>query len=188
MKFLYDLFPLILFFAAYYVFDIYVATGAAMVASITQVGHFRWKHGRFETMHLVTLVAIMVFGSLTLLLHDSTFIKWKPTIVYWVLATLMLATQWGGNKTAFERILGAQMHLPQTVWRKMNLSWAIFFVALGFLNLYVAFWFGQDLAEATREKIWVNFKVWGTLVLTFLFIIVQSLLLARHMPDEQTPR
>ena len=187
MKFLYDLFPLLLFFAAFYVFDIYVATAVAMVASIAQVAHFRWKHGRFETMHLVTLAAIMIFGSLTLLLHDSTFIKWKPTIVYWVLTTLMLATQWGRGKTAFERLLGAQMQLPRPVWRKMNLSWAIFFLVLGVLNLYVAFWFGLDMAEATRDKIWVNFKVWGTLVLTFLFIVGQSFLLARHLPDQTPP-
>lgn len=187
MKFLYDLFPLILFFAAFYVFDIYVATAVAMVASIAQVTHFRWKHKKFEAIHVISLVIILVFGGMTLLLQDKTFIKLKPTILHWTFAIIILATQWGNGKTVFERLLGAQMQLPDQVWRKVNLGWGIFFLVLGALNLYVAFWFGQDMAEATREKIWVNFKVWGTLVLTFLFIIGQSFLLARHMPDQTPP-
>ena len=184
MKFLYDLFPLLLFFAAFKLYDIYVATAVAIVASFVQVGYFWLKHRRFETMHLVTLAVIAVFGGLTLALHNDVFIKWKPTLVYWILAALVLASQWFGRITLIERMMSAQIALPAPVWKRLNLSWGLFFAALGAANLYVAFYYGLDLDEETRRNIWVNFKVFGLFGLTLVFAIGQAVFMAKHMPDK----
>ena len=181
MKFLYDLFPLLLFFAAFKFYDIYVATAVAIAASFLQTGLFWLKHRRFETMHLITLAVIAVFGGLTLALHDETFIKWKPTLVYWILAALLLASQWIGKKTIIERMMSAQVALPAPVWKRLNLSWGIFFAVLGAVNIYVAFFYGLDLDADTRRSIWVNFKVFGLLGLTLLFVVGQAFFMARHM-------
>lgn len=184
MKFLYDLFPLLLFFAAFKLYDIYVATAVAIVASFLQVGLFWLKHRRFETMHLVTLAVIAVFGGLTLALHDDTFIKWKPTLVYGILAALVLASQWFGKKTVIERMMSAQIALPATVWRRLNLSWGLFFVVLGTANIYVAFYYGLDLDPEARRDIWVNFKVFGLLGLTLLFTVIQAFFMAKHIQEK----
>lgn len=181
MKFLYDLFPLLLFFAAFKLYDIYVATAVAIVASFVQVGAFWWRHRRFETIHLVTLGVIVVFGGLTLILRDDTFIKWKPTLVYWILAALVLGSHFVGEKTAIERLLGAQMTLPPQVWARQNLSWGVFFLILGALNVYVAFYYAPELDPAARQEIWVQFKVFGLLALTLAFAVLQALLMARHL-------
>jgi len=184
MKFLYDLFPLLLFFAAFKFYDIYVATAVAIAASFLQTGLFWLKHRRFETMHLITLAVIAVFGGLTLALHDDTFIKWKPTLVYWILAVLLLASQWFGKKTIIERMMSAQVALPMPVWKRLNLSWGIFFAVLGAVNIYVAFFYGLDLDADTRRSIWVNFKVFGLLGLTLLFVVGQAVFMAKHMQQK----
>ncbi|MCR4301225.1 MAG: septation protein A [Sulfuricaulis sp.] len=184
MKFLYDLFPLLLFFAAFKFYDIYVATAVAIVASFLQVGLFWAKHRRFETMHVVTLAVIAVFGGMTLLLHDDTFIKWKPTLVYWILSALVLASQWFGSKTVIERMMSSQIALPAMVWRRLNLSWGIFFTVLGAINLYVAFYYGLGRDAATRQEIWVNFKVFGLLGITMLFVVAQAFFMAKHIQNK----
>jgi intracellular septation protein len=184
MKFLYDLFPLLLFFAAFKLYDIYVATAVAIVASIAQVGYFWLKHRRFETMHLVTLAVIVVFGGLTLALHNDVFIKWKPTLVYWILAALVLASQWFGRITLIERMMSAQIALPAPVWKRINLSWGLFFALLGAANLYVAFYYGLDLDAETRRSIWVDFKVFGLFGLTLVFALVQAVFMAKHVQDK----
>lgn len=185
MKFLYDLFPLLLFFAAFKMFDIYVATATAIAASLVQVGGFWFKHRRFETMHLVTLGTILVLGGLTLALHDDTFIKWKPTIVYWALAALILGSHFVGEKTAYERIMGKQIQLPKHVWSKQNAGLGLFFAVLGVLNLYVAFYYGLDMDAAARQELWVNFKVFGLTGLMLGFVIIQSLTMAPYMSDPE---
>lgn len=181
MKLLYDLFPLLLFFAAFKLYDIYVATAVAILATFVQVTAYWVRHRRFETMHLVTLAAIVVFGGLTLALHDDTFIKWKPTLVYWILAALVLGSHLVGRRTLIDRLLSMHVTLPDPIWRRLNLSWGIFFVFLGALNVYVAFFYGLDLDEATRQSIWVNFKVFGLLAITLLFLLGQALVMARYM-------
>lgn len=181
MKLLFDLFPLLLFFAAFKLYDIYVATAVAIAASLVQVGVQWFKQRRLETMPLITLGILLVFGGLTLALRDDTFIKWKPTLVYWVLSALTLASQWVGRATLIERLMGKQIWLPRAVWARQNLAWGLFFLALGALNLYVAFYFRLDLDEAMRQKIWVNFKVFGLLGLTLIFMLIQGMLMARHV-------
>jgi intracellular septation protein len=190
MKILYDFFPLLLFFGAFKLYDIYVATAVAIAASFVQVGLFWWRNRRFETMHLVTLAVIAVFGGLTLILRDDTFIKWKPTIVYWTLGGLVLVSQFLGRKTAVEHLLGKQIELPPKVWARQNLSWGIFFLALGALNLYVAFYYALELDVAQRQEIWVNFKVFGLMAITFAFVVVQAIFMARHVqpPKSNTDR
>jgi intracellular septation protein len=186
MKFLFDVFPLLLFFAAFKVYGIYVATAVAIVASFAQVGYYWFRHRRFETMHLITLAVIVVFGGLTLALHNDTFIRWKPTILYWIFAVLVLGSHFVGEKTAMERMLGNQLTLNAQVWRYYNLSWGLFFIIAGALNLYVAFFYAPDQAESVRQATWVNFKVFGLLGLTLAFAFIQALFLARYFkaPDD----
>jgi len=188
MKFLFDIFPLLLFFAAFKLYDIYIATAVAIAASFIQVGLYWWRHRRFETMHLITLAVIAVFGGLTLFLRDDTFIRWKPTIVYWIFSVLILGSQFVGGKTVMERLLSNQFALEARIWRHYNLSWGLFFAIAGALNLYVAFYYGLDQAEDVRRATWVNFKVFGLLGLTLAFAIVQAVVLARHIkPHDKEP-
>jgi intracellular septation protein len=184
MKLLYDFFPLLLFFAAFKLYDIYIATAAAIVATFVQVGWHWLRTRRFETMHLTTLGVLVIFGGMTLLLHDDTFIRWKPTIAYVILAVIVFASQFVGNTTVLEKMLGTQVTLPQYIWNRLNLSWGIFFLFLGALNLYVAFYYGLDQDSETRLNFWVNFKVFGLLALTVLFVLVQAIVMAKYMADE----
>jgi intracellular septation protein len=175
MKLLFDFFPILLFFITYKVFDIYTATAVAIVASILQVLVAWLKTRKFETMHLMTLVIIMVFGGLTLYLQDEQFIKWKPTVVNWLFGFVFLSSQWLGDKTMIERMMGGNLTLPSTIWRTLNLGWTLFFFLIGGVNYYVMSYFNTDT--------WVNFKMFGMLGLTFLFVLLQSFYLSRHLPE-----
>ena len=181
MKILFDFFPLILFFGAYKFYGIFVATAVAIIASILQVGFFWIRQRRFETTHLITLAVIVIFGGMTLIFQNDIFIKWKPTIVEWIFATMILGSHLTGRRTALEFMLGSQLKLPQTVWRKVNLGWGLFFLMVGALNLYVAFFFRLDLDTQARTDLWVNFKVFGLMGLTLVFAIVQMLMIAKHV-------
>ena len=176
MKLLVDFFPIVLFFAAYKMADIYVATLAAMVGAVLQVGYTWLRTRRFETMHLVSLVLIVVFGGATWFLRDPTFIKWKPTVLNWLFAVVFLGSQWIGNAPIIQRMMGSQLVLPVAIWRRLNLAWTLYFVVIGGVNLYVAFNY--------EESVWVNFKLFGMLGLTFAFVLLQSFFLAKHMPNE----
>ena len=184
MKLLFDFFPLVLFFGAYKLFDIYVATLVAMAASLAQVVFIRIRHQRFETTHLVTLFVILLFGGMTLIFQDDMFIKWKPTIVNWIFAIVVLGSQFIGKRTVLERLLGGQMQMPARIWKKVNVSWGLFFLVSGLLNLYVAFYFRTHLDEAARTDFWVNFKVFGLLGLTLAFSIIQMMIVARYISTE----
>ena len=185
MKLLFDLFPLLIFFAAFKFYDIYIATAAAILATFVQVGVFWSKHRRFETMHLVTLVVISVFGGLTIVLQDDVFIKWKPTIVNWAFTVVILGFLVMGKKSALEHMMGKQITLPLPVWKKLNTAWAVFFLFMGLLNLYVAFYYNLDADDETRTQTWVNFKVFGLMGLTLVFVVIQMMFLAKYIELEE---
>jgi len=176
MKFLFDFFPIVLFFAAYKYANIYVATSVAIAASIGQVGYNWFKHGRVETMQWITLVLIVVFGGATLWLQDEMFIKWKPTVLNWMFAVAFLGSQYIGKKSLVERMLAANISLPQDVWTRLNWSWVTFFVFLGGANLYVVYNFDTDT--------WVNFKLFGMMGLTIAFVLLQAMFLSRYVKPE----
>lgn len=189
MKLLFDLLPLLLFFAAFKFYDIYTATAVAILATFVQVGLFWARHRRFETMHLVTLAVISVFGGLTIAFHDDAFIKWKPSIVNWVFSAAILGMLMFGKKSALEYIMGRQISLPAPVWRRLNIAWGVFFLLMGLLNLYVAFYHNLDADPATRTETWVNFKVFGLTGLTLAFVVLQMFFLARHItPEKDAPK
>lgn len=179
MKFLFDLFPVILFFVAYKFAGIYVATGVAIVATLAQVGWVHFRHGKVDKMLWVSLGLIVVFGGMTLLLQDPTFIKWKPTILYWLFAAMLLGSALLFRKNLIRAMLEQQVTLPEPVWARLNLAWAGFFALMGVLNLYVAYNFS--------EADWVNFKLFGGMGLMLAFIVAQGLLLAKYMDEKETP-
>lgn len=175
MKFLFDLFPVILFFAAFSLTrDIYLATAVAMAATVGQVAFSWFKHRKVDTMQWVSLGLIVVLGGATLLLHDKSFIMWKPTVLYWLMGVGLLVSQAMG-KQPLKSLMGKQLTLPEAVWRRLNLAWVAFFAGMGALNLYVAFTFS--------EEVWVNFKLFGGMGLMLLFVLGQSVVLARYMED-----
>jgi intracellular septation protein len=177
MKFLFDLFPVILFFAAYKFADIYVATGVAIAATFVQIGWVWFKHRKVDTMLWVSLGLITVFGGATLLLHNPTFIKWKPTVLYWLFAVVLLVSATFMKKNLIRKMLEEQMTLPEPLWSRLNLSWVAFFAAMGVANLYVAFNFS--------EADWVNFKLFGGMGLMIVFIVLQGLFLAKYVEEKQ---
>ncbi len=174
MKLFFDFLPILLFFVAYKVYDIYTATAVIIVATIIQVGWHWFKHRKVENMHLITLVLVTVLGGLTLLLQDENFIKWKPTIVNWAFALAFLGSQFIGKKNLLQRMLDKQITVSSTkVWTNLNFAWIIFFVVIGIVNLFVAFNFDTNT--------WVNFKLFGMLGLTIVFVIGQSFYLTRYI-------
>jgi len=177
MKFLFDLFPVVLFFAAFKLFDIYVATAAAIAASFLQIGWLKWKGRKVDTMMWVTLIIIVVFGGATLVLHDETFIKWKPTVLYWLFGIVIGGGELLFRKNLIRAMLGEQIRLPDGVWTRLNWSWAGFFAFMGAANLYVANHFSTDA--------WVNFKLFGGMGLMLLFVVLQALFLARYIEEKQ---
>lgn len=181
MKFLFDFFPIALFFITFKFYDdpqqgVLAATAVAIVATILQVLVFWLKNRRVEKMHIITLVLITVLGGATLILKDPFFIKWKPTAVNWMFALAFFGSQFIGSKPFVKRMMAHAVELPEHVWMKLNMAWVVFFTAMGFANLYVAFSFSLS--------IWVDFKTYGMLGLTVLFVILQAIYLARHMPDD----
>ncbi|MCK5382975.1 MAG: septation protein A [Gammaproteobacteria bacterium] len=177
MKFLFDLFPIILFFVAYKMYDIYVATAVAIAAAFVQTGLFWLKNRKFEKMHLITLAILVVFGGLTLILRDPVFIKWKPTVVNWLFGATFMGSQFIGEKTLVERMMSHAITAPVAIWRRINLAWVVFFVAMGALNIYVAYNFS--------EEAWVNFKLFGMMGLTLVFVFGQAFYLSRYMETEE---
>lgn len=178
MKLLLDFFPILLFFIAYKTSGIYVATAVAMLASLIQTGWHWFRHGKAETMHLITLGLLLVFGGMTLIFQDPVFIKWKPTLVNWLFTLAFLLSPFFGGRLLIERMMGHAIKLPHSIWRNLNLAWSLFFLLLGGLNLFVAYHYD----EAT----WVNFKLFGLMGLTFAFIIGQSFYMARHVKEDDS--
>jgi len=187
MKFLFDLFPVILFFAAFKLGGtyaapgeaIYVATSVAIVATFVQIGWSWFKHRKVDTMLWVSLVIITVFGGMTLVFHDETFIKWKPTVLYWSFAVALAGSTLFLGKNLIRAVLAEQFELPETVWRRLNWSWVAFFFCMGVANLAVAF------ALNFSTETWVNFKLFGGIGLMLLFALAQGLLLSKYIDEEK---
>src|SRR3954471_10308801 len=175
MKFLFDLFPVAFFFVAIQIWDIFVATAVAIVATVLQVGWLLVRRKKVEPMLWASLGIILVFGGLTLYLRDKTFILWKPTVLYWLFGAVLAGSAFLG-RNLIRSLLSDQMRLPEPVWARLNWSWVAFFVFMGIANLYVAFNYS--------EKVWATFNLFGRMGLMFLLVSGQSLVLAKYMHDE----
>jgi intracellular septation protein len=176
MKFLFDLFPVILFFIAFKFAGIYVATAVAMGATVAQIAWVWFRKRKVEPMLWVSFAVIGVFGSATLLLQDETFIKWKPTVLYWLFGLTLGIAQLAFRKNLMRVMMEKQIELPDAIWSRLLWSWAGFFACMGALNLYVAFNYPTD--------IWVNFKLFGGMGLMFAFVIAQAVVLSRLAPED----
>ena len=177
MKLLIDFFPIILFFVAFKVWGIYTATAVAIVATVAQIAYLRFKTGKIEPMQWMSLGVIVLFGGATLLAQDDRFIKWKPTVLYWLMGGALLIGQLVFKKNLLRSVMGAQLQLPGTIWLKLNWAWTGFFSAMGVLNLWVAYNFDTDT--------WVNFKLFGGMGLMVLFVILQALYLSKYMKSDE---
>jgi intracellular septation protein len=202
MKILFDLFPVILFFATFKYSEknpefaatwvgtilnsatvdlklapILLATVVVIAATIGQIVWVKLRHGKVDKMLWISLALVVVFGGMTLLFQDESFIKWKPTILYWVFAASMAFSAIVLKKNAIKAMLGEQMVLPENVWAKVNISWIAFFTGMGLLNLFIAFNFPTD--------IWVNFKLFGGMGLLLVFVIAQGMFLSKYVEEKQ---
>ncbi len=201
MKILFDLFPVILFFAVFklagsnpdtaqavaayiaYPADpqhlpVLLATATAILATLLQILWVRLKHGKVDTMLWISFAIIVVFGGATLLLHDEAFIKFKPTALYWLFAFILLFSNILFKKNLIRSLMEEKMRVPDHIWSGLNLSWIGFFIGLGILNLYVAWNFATDT--------WVNFKLFGATGIMFVFIILQTVIISKHIePDKK---
>jgi intracellular septation protein len=171
MQFLVDLLPVIAFFVAYKLAGIYVATGVLIVGVLAQTAYSWFRHRKVSPMLLTSAVLVLFFGGLTLLIHDPTFIKWKPSIVNWLFAAAFLASRYMSGPTIVQRMLGENVALDDRSWHRLNLAWVGFFIVGGALNLFVAYRYD----EAT----WVNFKLFGLMGLTLAFALAQGVWIAR---------
>ncbi|OLQ88135.1 septation protein A [Vibrio panuliri] len=176
MKQLIDFIPLIIFFALYKLQDIYVATGALIVASAIQIIVTYALYKKVEKMQLITFIMVAIFGGMTIFLHDENFIKWKVTIVYALFAIGLTVSHLVG-KSAIKGMLGKELTLPDPVWAKVTWAWVAFFSFCAALNVYVAFQLPLD--------VWVNFKVFGLLAATFGFTIISGFYIYKHLPKEE---
>lgn len=174
MRFLIDFFPIALFVGVYKLQDIYTATAVLMAATVLQSGIIYAIDKRLQTMQKVTLVLVLVFGVLTLALHDERFIKWKPTVLYISMALVLAVALWGWKKNFLKIMLSSQLQLPDAVWAKLTVIWVSYFLFMGAINGYVA-------ANFTTEE-WVNFKLWGY-VFPLVFIVGQGLYIARYLKE-----
>lgn len=179
MKFFFDLLPVILFFVGFKLYGIFAATAIAIATTLAMIVYAKIRHGKIEKMLLINGAIISVLGGVTLLLHDKTYIMWKPTVLYWLLAAVLLVSNLFFNKNFIQQMMGKMMQAPAAIWTKLNLAWVIFLVGLGFLNLYVAFNY--------TENAWVNFKLFGVTGMMFVFVILQTLVLRKYLiePPEQ---
>lgn len=177
MKWLFDVFPLVLFFVAWSVYDIFVATAAAIAATVVQVAWMWLRHRRVDNMLWMTLAVMVVFGGATLAFRDATFIKLKPTVLYWAFAAALAGAPAVIGKNLIRAMMEKSISLPDAIWGRLNASWIAFFLVMGILNLYVAYTFS--------EAAWVNFKVFGGIGLMLAFIVLQALMLAPYIEDKK---
>ncbi|MCF7970902.1 MAG: septation protein A [Methylococcaceae bacterium] len=174
-KILFDFFPIALFFIAYKNYDLYVATAVVIGATIVQVAYSWFKLRKVETMQWVTLGLMVVMGGATLYLQDEQFIKWKLTIIEWLFGAVLLGSQFIGKKTIMEKMMGANLELPKKAWSILNFAWALFFIGVGTVNIYVMFNYDTET--------WVDFKTFGVPALMAVFILLQLVFLYKYMPE-----
>ena len=179
MKVLIDFFPILLFFGAYKFADIYTATATLMVATVVQMGLIYTLDKKLQTMHKITLLLVVIFGTLTLVLQDERFIKWKPTVLYGAMAIALVIALWGMRKNFLKLLLGSQLSLPDAVWLRLNWAWIVYCAFMAAINAYVAAYFSTDA--------WVNFKLWGY-VFPLVFIVGQGLYIAPHLSEHDKPK
>lgn len=175
MKQLLDFLPLVIFFAVYKMFDIYVASGALIAATALQLIVIYALYKKIEKMHLITFVMVTFFGTLTLIFHDDTFIKWKVTVVYSLFAIALGVSQLI-NKPILKSMLGKELIVPDRIWARVTWYWVCFFIACGLINIYVAF--------SLPQETWVNFKVFGLTALTLINTVITVIYLFKHIPEE----
>ena len=183
MKLLFDFFPIVLFFVAYKMHDdphrgFIVATVVIIVATAVQVLVMWLRERRVEKMHLAVLVIVVIFGGITLALDDEIFFKWKPTVVNWLFALVFLGSGFIGRKNIVRRLMDSKVTLPDPVWSRLNVSWVLFFTLCGGLNLFVVYNFDTDT--------WVDFKLFGLMGLTLVFVLGQGVYMMRHLSEEDT--
>jgi intracellular septation protein len=176
MKILIDFFPILLFFGAYKFYDIYVATGVLMAATVLQMVLIYAIDRKLQTMHKITLVLILVFGALTLALQDERFIKWKPTVLYAAMAIALAVALWALKKNFLKILLGSQLTLPDAVWMRLNVAWIVYCAFMAALNAYVAAYYSTET--------WVNFKLWGY-AFPLVFIVGQGLYISRYLKADE---
>lgn len=177
MKFLFDMFPVILFFVAYKMYDIYVATIVAIAATVLQIGWVWFKHRKVDKMQWISLGLIVVFGGATLLLRDEMFIKWKPTVLYWLFSAVLLVAALAFHKNLIKAMMGSQIDASDEIWKKLLASWIGFFAFMGAINLFVAYGFSTDT--------WVTFKLFGSMGLMLVFVVAQAIVLAPHIKGSE---
>jgi intracellular septation protein len=204
MKFLFDLFPVILFFITLKVAEktasaslvlskvlttigitttvkpslvpIMLATVAVIIGSIIQIIWAKFKYKKVDKTLWMSAILVVLLGGMTLYFQNDAFIKWKPTVLYWIFTTVLLLAYWIGKKNIIKTMVGKEVKLPELIWIKLNYAWAIFFALLGCLNLYVAFNFSIDT--------WASFKLFGTMILMFSFIVIQSLFINKYLIED----
>ena len=178
MQLLFDFFPLLVFFAAYMVYDLYVATAAIMVAIWLQIAYQWLRHRKVNKMLLVSGILVGVLGGITLALRNPLFIQWKVTVVNWLFAAAFLGSRYFGSKTLIERIMGHAVTLNDHMWRQLNTLWVVNFAVIGALNLYVMYNFD--------EQTWVYFKTWGMIGLSLLMAVGQAIWISSRATDGPT--
>lgn len=176
MQFLYDFFPIIIFFTVYKIAGIYTATGSAIIVSFAQVILHWFKHKKFSNMQVITFLIVLLLGGATLILHKSIFIKWKPSIIYWLFAAVFLGSHFIGKKPLIRYMMDKKIALPDKIWARLNVSWVIFFAVLGFANIYVVYHYTTNT--------WVNFKLFGILGVTIIFVVIQAFYLAKFVKED----
>jgi intracellular septation protein len=154
---------------------ILLATAVAIIATIAQIGYLLVRGKKVDAMLWVSLAIIVVFGGATIYFHNEAFIKWKPTVLYWVFALALVGAQLIMNKNLIRLMMKAQIDLPDPIWTRLNMAWAAFFAAMGVINLYIAFNFPTST--------WVNFKLFGFMGLMIAFVVAQTMFLSKYIKD-----
>ncbi|MFZ3140648.1 septation protein A [Polaromonas sp.] len=155
-----------------------LATVVVIVATLAQILWIKARGRKVDSMLWVSLALVTALGSATIYFHSESFIKWKPTVLYWVMGASLLVGDLVFRKNGIKSLMGAQMSLPDAVWRKVNFSWVGFFAVMGCLNLWVAFNFPTST--------WVNFKLFGGMGLMLVFILAQAFFLNKHIKPDTT--